>query len=66
MNSLKMVEALIVIVFSIVLGIVFVGYAGIRSLEREEKCSKVNGIVVQSQQGWICIDSHIIKGYRNE
>ena len=59
MNSLKMV---IVIVFSTVLGIVFVGYVGIRSLEREEKCSKVNGIVVQSQQGWICIDSHIIKG----
>jgi len=63
MNSLKMV---IVIVFSTVLGIVFIGYVGIRSLEREEKCSKVNGIVVQSQQGWICVDSHIIKGYRNE
>ena len=60
MNSLM--EMALVIVFSTVLGIVFVGYAGIRSLEREEKCSKVNGIVVQSQQGWICIDSHIIKG----
>ena len=59
MNSLKMVIGILTVLY-----IVCVGYVVNRANEREEKCSKVNGIVVQSQQGWICVDSHIIKGYK--
>ena len=51
-----------VIVLAIIVFFGFGYFAVTRSIEREEKCSKVNGIVIQSNQGWICVDSEIIKG----
>jgi hypothetical protein len=51
-----------VMVLAIVVFLILSYFAVTYSIAREEKCSKVNGIVIHSNQGWICVDSHIIKG----